>query len=500
MRIFAAGIATETNTFAPVPTALDDFLIQRGSDVRAGRIPHPSLDLSAIWRPQAKAGGHELIFSLMAWAQPGGTTLRAAYETLRAELLSDLKAALPVDVVLLNLHGAMIAQGYEDCEQDLVERIRQIAGPKAIIGVELDLHCHLTPAKIAPADIVVLYKEYPHVDTIERARELFDIALKAARGEVRPRTALFDCQMVGLYPTTRQPLRGIVDAMTAAEQQPSVLSTSFGHGFQFADHANVGAKMLIVTDNDLPLAERLAREFGLRIYATRREIGAESVAVPLDVALSRALASTNTPVVVADQSDNTGGGAPGDATYALSWLLEHQAANVALAILYDPEVVKIAKKAGIGATLPLRVGGKSGPSSGAPLDLEVSVLALQDNYLHAFPQVGADPWVFPAGDVAALRCGGVDFIVSSQRCQCFSPSIFSDLGIQPEKKQALIVKSVQHFYSAFAPIASEVIYMAAPGAVHPDPREVAYRRLDTGRLYPWNDDPLRSGLGSATTT
>jgi microcystin degradation protein MlrC len=163
---------------------------------------------------------------------------------------------------------------------------------------------------------------------------------------------------------------------------------------------------------------------------------------------------------------------------------------VALAILYDPEVVRIAKKAGIGATLRVRVGGKLGRSSGAPLDIEVSVLALRDDYSHAFPQEGADPWLFPAGDVAALRCGGIDLVVSSQRCQCFTPSIFTDLGIEPEEKQALIVKSVQHFYGAFAPIAGEVIYMAGAGAVPPDPRMVAYRRLDTASLYPWMDDPL----------
>lgn len=490
MRIFIAGIATETNTFAPVPTALGDFLVQRGADVRTGRIDHPSLNLEALWVPQAQDGEHELIFSLMAWAQPGGITIKAAYESLRDELLSDLKAALPVDVVLLNLHGAMIAQGYDDCERDLIQRVRNLVGSGVTIGVELDLHCHLSEAKIALADIIITYKEYPHVDTTERARELFDIAVKAATGEIRPRMALFDCQMIGLYPTTRQPLRQIVDEMMAAERRPGVLSVSFGHGFQFADGPQVGAKVLVVTDDDPQLAKRVAREFGLKIYAQRHKIGVESFALPLEEALSRAVTSPKRPVVVADPSDNTGGGAPGDATYALSWLLEHGSPNAAMAIVYDPEVVKIAKAAGVGATLAVRVGGKMGRSSGVPVDLEVSVLALRDSYVHAFPQEGAEPWFYPAGDVAALTCGGIDLVVSSQRCQCFSPSIFSDLGIEPQNKQLLIVKSVQHFYSAFKPIAGEVIYMAAPGAVTPDPRKVNYLRLDTSRLYPWSNDPL----------
>ena len=492
MKIFAGGIATETNTFSPIPTSREDFLVQRGKDVLQGRIDHPSLDLSTVWGQQAKARGDAFVFSLMAWAKPSGITVRSAYESLRDELLDNLRAALPVDVVLLNLHGAMVAQGYDDCEEDIIRRVRDVVGPEAIIGVELDLHCHLSQSMIAPADIVITYKEYPHVDINDRARELFELAVAAKEGRVRPTSALFDCQMLGLYPTSRQPLRDLVDAMTEVEQRDGVLSLSFGHGFHFADVPHVGAKVLAVTDNDPALAQQVAREFGLRIYARRHEIGFESLSLPLEQALSKALASSKAPVVVADQSDNAGGGAPGDATFALRWLLDHEAKNVALALFYDPEVVRIAKKAGQGATLPIRLGGKLGPSSGTPVDIEVTVGSLRDDYQHALPQQSGEPWWFPAGDTVALRSGGIDIVVASKRCQCFSPSIFSDFGIDPTGKKVLVVKSAQHFYGAFAPIAGEVIYMAAPGAVAPDPRQTVYRRVDTTRLYPWSDDPLAS--------
>jgi microcystin degradation protein MlrC len=131
--------------------------------------------------------------------------------------------------------------------------------------------------------------------------------------------------------------------------------------------------------------------------------------------------------------------------------------------------------------------------SGESVHMEVSVQSMLDNYVHEFPQEFAKPWLFPAGDIVALRCGSIDIVVSSLRCQCFSPSIFSDLGIDPTRKRILIVKSVQHFYSAFASIAAEVIYMVAPGAVMPDPRGIPYHRLDTSHLYPWVDDPLGTG-------
>jgi microcystin degradation protein MlrC len=493
MKIFAGGIATETNMFAPLPTGLDDFLVQRGEDTMHRRIVYPSLDLLEVWGERARARGDELIVGLNAWAEPSGTTLKATYEALRDEMLRDLRAAMPVDVVLLMLHGAMVAHGYDDCEEDTIRRVREVVGSATVIGVELDLHCHLTPAKIAAADVVVTYKEYPHIDINERAHELFDLAVATRLGRIRPTMELFDCRMIGLYPTSAQPLRGLVDEMIAAEKRAGVLSLSFAHGFPFADLPHLSANFLAVTDNDVPLAQRVAQEFGLRVYELRRQIGFDSLSLPMEAALSKAVASDRTPVVVADQSDNVGAGAPSDATFALRWLLEHGVRDAATAIFYDPEVVKIAKRSGPGTKLPIRLGGKMGPASGDPLDLEVTVLSVREDYMQARPQQSVDTLLSPLGDVAALRCEGIDIVVSSKRCQCYSPTIFSDLGIDPTRKRLLIPKSYQHFFHAFAPIAGEIIYMAGPGAVPPNPKLIPYRRLETSRLYPWSDNPLRHG-------
>ena len=490
MKIFATGIATETNTFCPIPTSLEDFQVQTGKDSASGCINYPALDLSTIWGESSRAQGYEFIFSLMAFAQPGGMTVRSAYETLRDELLGDLRNALPVDAVLLMLHGAMLAQGYHDCEEDLISRVRDIAGPSTVIGVELDLHCHVSAAKIGKADIVITYKEYPHVDVIERARELLELTIATSRGCITPRMELFDCRMIGIYPTSRPPMRGLVDRMKEAERRKGVLSVSLGHGFQFADVPHIGAKVLVVTDNDAPLATEVAREIGVEVYGMRREIGLDTFSLPLDEALIRAMTSASSPVVVADQSDNPGGGAPGDATYALRWLLDHRATDVAMAAFYDPEVVRIAKRAGRGATLSVRLGGKLGPLSGTPVDLEVSVMEIRENYMYPFPLQSGEIELIPTGTVVALRAAGVDIVVSSERCQCFSPTVFFDLGVDPTRKKLLVVKSTQHFHAAFAPVVSEVIYMAGPGAVAPDPRQIPYRQVNTNGFYPWVPDPL----------
>jgi microcystin degradation protein MlrC len=489
MRIFGAGLATETNTFSNIPTGEEDFMVQRGADVLAGRIRYPSLDLSMSWGARARQRGDEFIFSLYAWAQPGGPTVRSVYESFRDEILRDLESALPVDVVLLTLHGAMIADEYDDCEQDLIRHVREVVGQRVVVGVLLDLHANLSAEKISAADIVITYKEYPHVDINDRANELFDLAIATALGDMRPTMSLFDCCMIGLYPTSRQPLRGFVDSLSAAEQRTGVLAVSFAHGFQFADLTHVGAKMLVVADNDPVLARRVAQEFGMKVHAIRADIGFDSLSLPIDVALPKALANTNTPVVVADQSDNPGAGAPGDSTFALRWLLDHEVADAAIAILHDPEVVKIARKAGVGAELQVRLGGKIGPSSGDPLDIDVTVRAIREEYMHVLPQRSGPALECAVGDVVALSCRGIDIVVGSKRCQCFEPGIFTDLGIDAARKRLLLVKSAQHFHDAFAPIASEIIYMSAPGAVPPDPRQIRYQQLDTSRVYPWSEQP-----------
>lgn len=504
MKIFSACLATETNTFSPIPTGLDDFIQIRPTDIASGKASFGDMLALGLWKEKADARGDTFIFPLYAFAQPSGLTTRSAYQSLRDEVLDNLRSESPVDIVLLNLHGAMVAASYDDCEGDIIQHIRAIVGPKVVIAVELDLHCHLTEKMVSNADIIITYKEYPHVDINARAEELFNLAIATQQKIISPTIAFYDCHMMGMYPTNTKPMRQFIQAMREAEQQEGVLSVSFVHGFPFGDVADGGGKILVVTDNNPDLAREIAQTLGQQIFALRHHINFPCL--PLEEALSQAknrLSDSAKPIVIADQSDNPGGGAPGDATYALAWLLEHQVQNVGMAIFYDLQVVKLAIAAGEGAQLNVRLGGKLGPTSGSPLDIVVTVLAIQRNYQHRFPQIDletgneSEPVYWPIGDTVALRAfggdgQGIDIIVSSERAQCFSPCIFTDLGIDPCNKSLLIIKSAQHFYGAFVPIASEVIYMAAPGAVPPIMQQIPYRHMPTDNKYPWVDDPFNA--------
>src|ERR1700755_534968 len=198
MRLFAATIATETNTFSPLPTSLDAY--REGVFLRPGEHPAetPLMCTAPLWvaRRRAADEGFTLIEGSCFAASPAGTTNRADYEFMRDEILAQLKAALPLDGVLFGRHGAMVAHGYDDVEGDVLERARAIVGPDCVIGVELDPHCHLTIKRVKLADITILHKEFPHTDVVERAEDLLTLVLRAIRKQIKPTTAVFDCRQI----------------------------------------------------------------------------------------------------------------------------------------------------------------------------------------------------------------------------------------------------------------------------------------------------------------
>lgn len=393
---------------------------------------------------------------------------------------------MPVDIALISLHGAMVAEGYDDCEGDLLTRIRDIIGPKACLGAELDLHCHITDAILRSATAIVLFKEYPHVDIPERAHDLFHVIADAAEGKTKPVMAAFDCRMIGIFHTTRQPMRGFVDKLSAMEGKDGVLSLSIGHGFPWGDVAEMGSRIVAVTDGDPAKAAALAETLGREFYAMRHET--QPPYISLDTAIARAAShNQDRPMVLADVSDNAGGGAASDSTFILEAMLKRGIKDAAMAMFWDPMVVRLAKEVGEGATFDLRLGGKLGPTSGPPLDLRATVLKVEENVTVEFG--GERKALMNIGDATALDVGGITVVVNSKRAQCSSRDCFTKLGVDPSAKKVVVVKSMQHFHAAYAPIASEVLYVAAPGALVPDWTKLPYEKANR-RQWPLVENPF----------
>ena len=488
MRIFTASFATETNTFSPVPTDRSSF--EAAFYAAPGAHPDtPTLCSSPMvaLRRRAAAESLDVVEGTAARAEPGGLLQREAYEGLRDEILDQLRAALPVDGVVLGLHGAMVAQGYDDCEGDLLERIRALVGPDVIIAAELDPHSHLTAKRVAEADILASFLEFPHTDFYERGAHVVDLALRALRREIRPVMAAFDCRMIDIYPTSREPIRSFVDKIKALQGRDGVLSVSLIHGFMAGDVPEMGTRMLVVTDGDPAKAAALAEELGLEVFAMRGRTAMPmlSTAAGIDRAQALAAGHPGKPVVVADVWDNPGGGVAGDGTLILRDILARRLERGGGATIWDPVAVQFCRAAGAGARIALRFGGKAGPDGGAPIDAAVEVVRAVPEGWQSF---GASRVTL--GPAALVRLDGtsVHVILNTNRTQTFEPDIFANLGLDPLEQDVLLIKSTNHFYAGFAPIAAAVIYVDA-GAPYPsNPRVTDYRRM-MRPIWPRVDDP-----------
>ncbi len=488
MRIFTASLATETNTFSPVPTDRASF--DMAFHAPPGRHPEtPTLCSSPmlVLRRRARMDRSLVVIEgTAAWAEPGGLLNRQAYEELRDAILEQLKAALPVDGVVLGLHGAMVAQGYDDCEGDLLERVRALVGPDVIVAAELDPHSHLTPKRVANADILAAFLEFPHTDFYERGEHVVDLALGAIRGEIRPVLSTFDCRMIDVYPTSREPMRSFVDRLKSLQGKDGILSVSFIHGFMAADVPEMGSRVLVVSDGDKLKGDRLAEALGREIFALRGKTLMPFAGI--DDGLDRALQVTRPgkPAVIADMWDNPGGGVAGDGTLLLRRMIERKVPKAALATIWDPMAVNFAHGAGEGAEIDLRIGGKSGPLGGEPIDARVSVRKVAQEGWQSF---GGSRVTLGPSAVVRILGSEIDVILNTNRTQTFEPDIFANLGIDPLAQPLLVVKSTNHFYAGFAPIASEIIYVSAGKAYPSNPRETDYRKL-TRRIWPRVEDPF----------
>lgn len=481
MKLMIAALATETNTFSPMPTgrlAFEAGMITR----EATEAPwnHYSVAMRE-WRRMAEERGWEVVESLAAAAQPSGMTVREVYEGFRDEILADLATHKP-DMFLIAMHGAMVADGYQDCEGDTIARARAILGPDKVIGVELDPHNHLTREMLENATLIVNFKEYPHIDAADRAREVFAMAADAAEGKTRPVMAMHDCKMMTIIETMKEPGQSYVQAMKDAEGKDGVLSVSLTHGFPWGDVADVGAKTLVVTDGDADTGARVAKEFADRLWDIRDGFRKNYPDIP--AALDMAEAATDFPVTLADMGDNAGGGAPSDSTFFLQEVLKRGTKDIALALFWDPVLVTLCQDAGVGARMRVRVGGKICKESGDAVDLDVTVRGIRENMTQKLGEtemlIGTGVWV---------ESDGVHLIVTSKRTQCYAPAIFEDLGLNISTLRIMVPKSTNHFYQNFARVSAQVIHVRSPGAVTPDMTIIPFTQRD-GNFWPKVENPF----------
>ncbi|HEY0296593.1 MAG TPA: MlrC C-terminal domain-containing protein, partial [Bordetella sp.] len=331
-------------------------------------------------------------------------------------------------------------------------------------------HCHITPAMRGGADFLVAFKEYPHTDVVERGLDLVDLCVAKAQGKIQPAHAIVDTGMIATIRTPQEPARGFVDRIKAMEGKDGVLSISIGHGFPWGDVADMGTRVLVYTDNDPAKAQALARRLADELIALRDAL--DTPMPGIEEALDQAMAMDGT-VILADSADNPGGGAAGDSTFILRRLVERGIAPAAVGPVWDPVAVRIACDAGEGATLDLRIGGKISPASGDPMDLRCTVKAIRPG----MTMTGLTGTPMAMGDCVLVEARGIEIVLASIRNQAMGTDVFTKLGCDLAAKKLIVVKSSQHFYASFAKVSTNVVYVAAPGAVTRDIATLPYRNI-----------------------
>ena len=464
MRFFVAMFSHETNTFSTIPTDRRQF---EARDLRYGG------ELLEAYRgtgtclggmiEAAGARGVTLVPSLAAAASPAGRVTADFYEATTRRLLDDLRGAGRLDGVLLDLHGAMVPEGLEDGEGDLLRAVRATVGSAVPVAATLDFHANVTAEMVRHTTLLHGYKTYPHVDMDARGREaterLRDVVAKRRRPTVAWRQPPLIPPIAGQL-TARGPMRRLYDRAAEMERDPRVVTISIFAGFPLADIRDAGLSVYVATDGDPGLADRLADELTAIAWAHRREF--LHTALPVREAVAHALAADGRPVVLADIADNTGGGAAGDTTEILRELLRVGARPATVACVWDADAVQACARAGVGATVTVDVGGKVDPSHGAPVRVTGRVRTLGDGrFVHKGAMLrGLEGRL---GPTAVLDVNDLKIILISLRWQTLDPEMLRVVGVDPAAERILVVKSSVHYRAAFEPLAHAIIEVDAPG-------------------------------------
>ncbi len=469
MRIALGGILHETSTCVQTQTTIRDFEFDRGiirGDDLLQRFRGTNV-CTGGFIDGADEVGFEPVPLLRAAAFPGGLIVREDYEAIKQELLDRLAAAEteggPVDGVLLDLHGAMVVDGIDDGDGDVIAAIRSAIGPERPIVVTQDLHGNHTRHRVDQSDVLVGFDTFPHVDMAERGLEAAQLIARIVRGEIRPEMAIHQLPM--FWSTVRQvtahpPMNAVIERLHETEQQPKILTATVSTGFPWADVPEVGSSVIVVTDGDQELAQQTADEFGKWIWERRETWFAPPVTVR--DALAEGERIGRHPIILADHTDNTGGGSPGDSTEVLRTMLELELEDALLLYMVDPDVARQAHEAGVGQRISVSLGGKSDPVQGPPVTAEAEVVAVSNgDFAYDGPMLAG--LTGNMGTSAWLRIGGVSVVVVCAREQPFDTAFARSLGIDCHSMKYIAVKSAAHFRAAFEPIAGSILNVDAAG-------------------------------------
>jgi len=489
-RIVYGGFQHETNTFAPDLADWRAFELGGGwPGLVSGNAVWPAIagaNIPAAGFVQAALdAGDTVIPTTWCAASPSAHVTEAAFEKISGLIMDGIAAAMPVDAVYLDLHGAMVAQHFDDGEGEILRRARDLIGPDVPLIATLDLHANVTRKMLAQADALVAYRTYPHVDMAETGRRAYALLGQRLASGKRPFMAARPLNF--LIPicwqcTDIEPARGLYDLLETIERD--ALHVSFATGFPAADFDEC-APVVWAYGTDQASADAAAQRLAAAVNE-KESAFAGKLHTP-DEAVQYAMAAAETatrPIVIADAQDNPGAGSNSDTTGMLRALVRNGAQRASIGLIVDAEAVKKIHAAGVGQRIRMTVGGNAGLPDDQPFEAEFLIEHVSDGKFDA-----TGPYYrgfrLDVGPAACLRLDGVRVVVSSFKVQMADQAMFRFAGIEPTKEAILVVKSAVHFRADFTPIAHEIIVAAAPGSMPMIIKQLPWKHLAPGmRLGP----------------
>ncbi len=463
LRVAVGGFSHETHSFSPVKTDLADFMRRAGAGAEMiSRYRKTNTEMGG-YIDAAEELGIELIPLVSASAGPSGPVSDEAYETIKSRLLTGIQEALPLDGVLLSLHGAMVTERLQDPEGDLISSVRALVGPDTVVGSTFDLHGNISPDMVRDLDLLFAYKTYPHIDGYEQAVACARAFVEMKRGDLRPTRHIEKPPWMPHSMNMRTaggPMAEIEDRARGWERHPGVVNVSVFGGFPWSDVFCVGFSVVVTTNGDPELAEKVAKDVAAYGWDRRRQFTVEWT--PLDRAIDEAVAAPRRPVVLVDAADNPGSGGTGDTTGLLRTLVSRGVRDAVVALIKDPETVAKAIEVGVGNSATFCVGGKDSPEYGAPVQVEATVRTISDG---VFTRKGPMSTGTRAsvGRVAVLEVNGLEIVVSEVASSTNDPELLRRHGIEPTDRAILALKVKGHFRAAFEPIVARIIEVDLPG-------------------------------------
>ena len=476
MKVAVASIMQESNTFSPVPTSYSDFAPVFGHqaiDKHRGKLTEMGGFMDALEERKVRA---EPICA--AWAITAGRMLSKDFDRLTSQFADRLARAKRTDALLLSLHGAQTADGVDDAEGRMLELAREALGPKVPLVITLDLHANVTRRMVELANGVFGYRTYPHIDMYQVGRRAANWALRIVNGEVKPVIGYRKLPLIvpaENMQTTSGPMHALQQTARRYERRRGIDSVSLFGVQPWLDIDEMGCSVVVTGSDDHARADDIARSMALELWHVRRKFDVR-LTEPRK-AIRHALKIHGGPVVLAESSDSTGSGSPGDSTGVLKHLLDADLTEPACIFLVDPKAVDTAMKAGIGATVEMRVGGGFDRKNSQPVAATARVRMLSDGRWTPRSR-GYNPGIEQCmGRTAVLEVGKVSILTAERSTMTVDPELFRSHGLDPSFMKIVVVKSPNGFRSAYRSIAKEMIVVDTPGVSTANLASLPYRRV-----------------------